>query len=195
MQNWSTRSLESCAVHSPYRPIHGCAKDVVAVQGNGTHSSALIWRAGEGTWGVLPPHVPSPALQMSAEECVPLPPCGHPKGQWPSYLRRSVTTHKGITPVVESVAWIRGKQYMMISKIWKSIFVWRFFGMVGITWSTSTYSNLFQHVEELYDCDVPDVYKHKQVFFSPPLSAQHSWQTFQAFYKYPCCSQLGVIFI
>ena len=52
MQNWSTRSLESCAVHSLYRPIHGSAKDVVAVQGNGTHSSALIWRAGEGTCGV-----------------------------------------------------------------------------------------------------------------------------------------------
>ena len=46
---------------------------------------------------------------------------------------------------------------------------------------------IFQRVEELYDCDVPDVYKHKQVFVSPPLSAQHSWQTFQAFYKYQCC--------
>ena len=29
------------------------AKDVVVVEGNGTHSSALIWRAGEGTCGVL----------------------------------------------------------------------------------------------------------------------------------------------
>ena len=46
-------SLESLAVQSPYRPMHGSAKDVIAVQGNGTHSSALLCRAGEGTYGVL----------------------------------------------------------------------------------------------------------------------------------------------